>query len=560
MVYTPARLARLTVERTIERCGFELHSPSLRVIDPAVGAGAFLAAMLAIAPDGKGTIVGIDRDASAIASTEALLRPALGSWRGQFHLGDALATSPQPHKGATLVIGNPPWAARAAERSKISDALLEDFKRTETGALNERRIGVLSDIYIRFLRWSAEAIRLSSEGGAFGLLTNRSFLDGPVHRGVRAALRRWFDRIEVIDFGGAALRARSSEKGAVRDENIFGVRTGVALTMAVREPGAEPRAGHVRVLSLKGTKESKLRALEMREEHPGPTHPELWIPREDNADWPIPYRSLAEVFPFHREGLQSNRDRALTGESKAELLERMRAFANGIEDAKYDEALLSLRTAKSHYDPEHARRIVREALAEAPAGEGWILPIAYRPFDHRFIVTLSKVCHRPRAALQRAVSKSPWSLLSTRKDPGAEQWRHFGAAFSIADSSFLSTRSSSRTRVFPAADADGNPNLSEEAHAVFGSAEEALSLSLALLASTKYQRRFSALLRRDYPRIPMKQNGALSALGAELAMLFRDAPGEANVFIGDRQRPAPNELPTLLKRIDEAVDVAIFET
>ena len=47
---------------------------------------------------------------------------------------------------------------------------------------------------------------------------------------MRAALLRWFDAIEVIDLGGSALLAKAGE----RDGNVFGVRVGAAITVAVR--------------------------------------------------------------------------------------------------------------------------------------------------------------------------------------------------------------------------------------------------------------------------------------------------------------------------------------
>src|SRR5690606_15742527 len=84
-----------------------------------------------------------------------------------------------------VVLGNPPWASRSANRgAREVEALLEDFRRDGTGArLVERKLGVLSDDYVRFFRWSAEVVRRAPGGGIVALVTNGSFLDGPVHRG-----------------------------------------------------------------------------------------------------------------------------------------------------------------------------------------------------------------------------------------------------------------------------------------------------------------------------------------------------------------------------------------
>src|SRR5690606_21336320 len=128
-----------------------------------------------------------------------------------------------------LVLGNPPWAAKSGSAARAaSDALLADFRRDERGApLDQRKLGVLPDDYVRFLRWGAEVVRRAPGGGALAMVTNGSYLDGAVHRGVRAALLRWFAWVDIIDLGGSALLAR--EPGSAPDQNVFGVRPGPAV-------------------------------------------------------------------------------------------------------------------------------------------------------------------------------------------------------------------------------------------------------------------------------------------------------------------------------------------
>ncbi len=110
----------------------------------------------------------------------------------------------------------------AAGRTALLGRVRADV-RVEVGGktpLQERKVGVLSDVYVRFLRWAFEGLRRAPSGGVLGLVTNASFLDGPVHRGMRAAMGRWSEAIEVFDFGGSALTARDTKV----DDNVFGVR------------------------------------------------------------------------------------------------------------------------------------------------------------------------------------------------------------------------------------------------------------------------------------------------------------------------------------------------
>src|SRR5690606_10759485 len=152
-------------------------------------------------------------------------------------------------------------AGRSDNRgSPLMGALLADFRRDANGStLGERKIGVLSDAYVRFWRWSCEMARRAERGAVVALVTNGSCLDGLVHRGMPAALARYFARIDVLDLGGSALIAR----GRDCDENVFGVRPGVALTLAIRPPGHDERSpGLVRVAALRGRREEKLARLE----------------------------------------------------------------------------------------------------------------------------------------------------------------------------------------------------------------------------------------------------------------------------------------------------------
>src|SRR5205814_302279 len=146
--------------------------------------------------------------------------------------------------------------------SPAMQSLLEDFRRDEHGErLRERKLGVLADAYVRFMRWAAELARCNQAGAVLGLVTNASFLDGPVHRGMRAALARWFDGAYVLDLGGSALLARARGSG-VHDGNVFGVRPGVAISFWVRRAGAASlRRVVLRHTRVWGTTEEKLALL-----------------------------------------------------------------------------------------------------------------------------------------------------------------------------------------------------------------------------------------------------------------------------------------------------------
>ena len=340
VVHTPAPLARFLARRAdrILRSRLQLRSgladPRVVLLDPACGPGAFLAASLAVAGHRRrapGVVVGRDLDAQALSSAHDVLSgPAEeAGWPLTLVEGDSLDSlepvPDAPRDGVWVVLGNPPWAGRSDNRgAPLLEELLEDFRRDGDGSrLKERKIGVLSDAYVRFLRWGAELVRRAPGGGVLAMVTNGSWLDGPVHRGVRAALLRWFAEVEIVDLGGNALVAR----GERRDDNVFGVRPGVALVVAHRPAGfLERTGGVVRARRLWGTSEEKLAALEAPQRRLRPSAPLFLLSGEASA-MPQDWVALPDLMPFHREGVQTNRDAVVIDADREALRARLAAPA-----------------------------------------------------------------------------------------------------------------------------------------------------------------------------------------------------------------------------------------
>jgi len=211
--------------------------------------------------------------------------------------------------------------------------------------------------------------------------------------------------------------------------------------------------------------------------------------------------------PFHREGVQTNRDAVVTDVNRDRLLTRLRDFVSGAGTEALGPALRRLR----HFDPDVARDRMAEALDADPHGERGIAicRLAYRPFEGRWFAPITPLCHRPRPALRRSIDGQGPVLLTVRKDRGARPWSHLGVVRHIPDSSWLSTRSSCRTRAFPLSAPDGSANIDpgvlEPFERVLGrmpSAEDMLFYAIAVLSARPYRMHFDAALRLDYPRLP----------------------------------------------------------
>ncbi|MCA9602524.1 MAG: hypothetical protein KC417_10885, partial [Myxococcales bacterium] len=452
-----------------------------------------------------------------------------------------------------------------------------EFRRDSTGSpLRERKSGVLSDAYVHFLRWGAEKVRRAPGGGVLAFVTNASYLDGPVHRGIRGALLEWFDDLRVVDLGGSALVAR---RGVV-DENLFGVRPAAAVLVAVTRGGGlrgsdvsrdVTRGSRVGFTRLDGTRQQKLAAMA------GPLESEPVFPAGPGFLFrPMPsvpaaygrWPSLPELMPFHAEGVQTNRDEVVVAQSREELVERVRRFAFGSNDDDLHAACARL----PHYDPDRARAALRDAMSADPdgIGDGWVRPLAWRPFDTRWFVPVAPFCHRPRPKLLRAIDGRTPMLLTVRKDRGERPWSHAAASTVIPDNCFLSSRSSCRTRAFPCRTPSGTPNLDREAltrswpPAVAARVEPAslVAFALAVLSAPAYRQLGDAFLHVDYPRIPpppdLETFDAVVAAGRAIAHALTMPDGEPGMPPPDPWRALGHTgrvTDSWLRAVDAANDV-----
>jgi hypothetical protein len=552
IVHTPAAIARFVARaaddalRSVLGRPEGLGAPDVVIVDPATGLGIFLAACLEVAAPrftAPRALVGIDIDSEACRLAQEMLTTVADAagWPLRIAHADTLA-GPAPVRELEdddvirVILGNPPWAGRFTRpAARYCDALLDDFRRDGQGRpLAERRIGVLSDEYIRFTRWALELARRARRGAVIALVTNGSFLDGPVHRGMRAAMERWLDRIDVVDLGGSSLIARDG----LPDENVFGVRPRVAITVGVRGPGPEPRSARIAVAVLRGRRDEKLARLEGADSPralgpiavaSNPTSPgAAWRARPAvpaaYETWP----SLAAWMPFHREGLQTNRDELVTDPSRDALRRRLARFAAGDIAAR----------PTAHWDPVRARAAARELLDDPPSLERACRRIAYRPLEERWAIVHPALCHRPRPELGRAVDASAFVLITARKDRGQLRWACFGASRWLPDNCWLSTRSSCRARAFPLVDPEGAPNLdralaarTEDRIGAPFPAERFALWALAWMASPAYRATCDGALRADYPRIPAPRSAVelerVEAAGARLLEALTDPSAAA---------------------------------
>lgn len=115
-------------------------------------------------------------------------------------------------------------AVSAATSRPLLDAVTEPMKAAGLG-------GHLKNVYndyVYFWCWAVwQATELPPGPGVVAFITASSYLDGVSMGGVRHLLRNAFDELWIVDLGGEG-------RGALTDDNIFDIRTPVAIGVGIR--------------------------------------------------------------------------------------------------------------------------------------------------------------------------------------------------------------------------------------------------------------------------------------------------------------------------------------
>jgi predicted helicase len=153
----------------------------------------------------------------------------------------------------TVVIGNPPYSKSSANRGPAAEKLVADYK---AAVRSERNLQPLSDDYLKFMGFSRHLV-LRSGAGVHGMITNRGYLVGLIHRGVRQTILQEFATIRLCDLHGDSNVGETPPAG-LRNENVFDIQQGVAVALFAKVPKAGPR---VSFSELWGTRDEKYLAL-----------------------------------------------------------------------------------------------------------------------------------------------------------------------------------------------------------------------------------------------------------------------------------------------------------
>ena len=319
-----------------------------------------------------------------------------------------------------VCLGNPPYDRHEAARSDNEErtggwvrrgdggagenAILRDFTAPATAAGYGVHLKNLYNLYVYFWRWALWKVfenETAAGPGVVGFITASSYLDGNAFTGMREHMRRLCDEIWVLDLGG-------EQRGARKSENVFAIRTPVAITVAARFGEAKTDApATVRHGRVEGTRDEKLAALDAidgfgavawRDCPNGWQAPFRPAPEGNYGSWPL----LTDLMPWQHSGVQLKRTWPIAPDE--DTLKRRWQALLATPPQERPTAFRETRDRKAMSEPsalfgEETLPSIAALPRNAPLPR--VARYAYRSFDRQWILLDARLSDYARPALWR---------------------------------------------------------------------------------------------------------------------------------------------------------------
>lgn len=445
-----------------------------------------------------------------------------------------------------VILGNPPYSGISANVNPWIDKLvkedvdgLQSFYKVDGKPLGEKNPKWLQDDYVKFIRFAQWKIDHAGEG-VLGFITNHSYLDNPTFRGMRQSLMSSFNEIYVLDLHGNSLKREKCPDGS-KDENVFDIRQGVAITLFIRKQGEKKGCTvyHSKIWGLREKKNNWLSKNEMKTtkwQKLNPTSPYcFFVPRKEKGrEVYEKYWKVTDVFSLYSVGIVTARDSLTIKWIPEEVWQTVLNFSR-----------LDSELARSAYNLRRDVRdwkvkLAQEDLIDSGLDKDKIMPILYRPFDVRYTYYTGKSrgfhC-MPRPKVMRNMIEENLGLITPRQT--IRDFRHVFCANLITNFNSLDTAGRFGSGcLFPLylyADTDKKdlfshrkeskekkPNISFELFNALSktyhkesSPEEVFHYIYAVLYSNIYRTKYAEFLKIDFPRIPFTKDYKLFCKMAE---------------------------------------------
>lgn len=499
-----------------------------------------------------------------------------------------------------VVLGNPPYNEKSANKGKWIEGLMHDYKqepgqkgskrRNKKGEIvytdtlqGEKNPKPLNNDYCKFIRLGQEFLK-NNEEGILAYITANTFLDTALFRGMRYELLSRFDEIHIINLHGSSKREEKSD--VKRDECVFKIQVGVSINIFIKKKEEEKnKLARVYYRDIEnGSRDFKLEQLknksiysigtqEIIPEAPyynfRPTNTSDYLKKE--------YKDgivLKELFGDFNQGFTTDQDNFAIWKEKAEVEAILKDFANPLNT---DNILYKKYGIVDKRDWQLAK--ARKGLPKEEARAKYITKIQYRPFDVRWTMFHKTLVTYPRPLFQNNVLKkenivlgigrqgnvrgdAEWSLVTISNLPIEKNIIPRGGVYTFPIFLYkdgIRVRNLKDTEVEKIEQKIGlvmqDVNDTDRKDGGY-LAEDIAYYIYAVLHSDNYRKRYHELLQNDFPIIPYPKDKdmfiSLVDMGKKLKQLhlLEDIPEDAPSVL------LPSQSSEFKNRVEEIVVVS----
>ncbi|MBL8132217.1 MAG: N-6 DNA methylase, partial [Anaerolineae bacterium] len=238
-----------------------------------------------------------------------------------------------------VILGNPPYSGFAGVAIEEERTLTEAYRTTQNPNLPRPQGQGLNDLYVRFYRMAERQIAETTQRGVVCFISNYSWLDGLSHTGMRERYLDVFDQIIIDNLNGDKYKTGKTTSDGKPDPSIFstefsreGIQVGTAIATLIRKP-AHTGAKAIQFRHVWGTgKRAQLQAdgASLNTVTYQPITPALeiglpYLPHTVGADY-FAWAKLPELFPVSFPGVNTGRDAVFVHLDKEKLLENVTSY------------------------------------------------------------------------------------------------------------------------------------------------------------------------------------------------------------------------------------------
>ena len=444
-------------------------------------------------------------------------------------------------KPILVITGNPPYSKKSKNNSTWIVNLVDAYKFID-GKRSTEKQNWYRDDYIKFIRFAQDKMDKIDEG-IVGVITNHTFINNVTMSGMRQSLMNSFDQIYIVNLNGSAKQEKELPDGITKDENVFDIEQGVAISFFIKYKGLEKKVFYTDFWGKRPDKylkclEKSITSIEWTEIKPK-TPDYYFIPKDEkHKDKYDAFYSVTDIFKIYSLPLMTGRD-AVTIQFSEEELESVLTV---LQEKTEQEIRSILQTGDDSRDWKVSK--VKEDIKKTGASNAFIKEVAYRLFDTRFTYYTgnAKSFHAsPQFRVCKNMLNENIGLLLPRQI-SKNEFRHVFCTNSIPDMCAISSATKEANQLFPLYlypdITHDNFHLKEQnfkkeenftnefrnyINKLYGkgiSPEQILGYMYAVLYSETYRTKYIGFLKDKFARIPFTEDkklfNKLSKLGTEL--------------------------------------------